>query len=177
VTALCGRAPRSRRSCVVAASARASRTILPLSSASTIAGSNPARGAVRCRASSSGRRAAPLQPLLRCPPNVLPCGAGRSGTPQMKRVRQRGTLKDSGEYTPGGGQCKIPFVWPIHSIPSARRASLQRACVAFVSVPPLQPSASGCRSAACTGALASGGSARWHEGSAYSLKCITRSKI
>jgi hypothetical protein len=51
-------------------------------------------------------------PCVGARPNVLPCSADRSGTPQMRRVLQRGALADSGGGAAGGGQCKIPFVCP-----------------------------------------------------------------
>ena len=69
---------------------------------------------VVCPASARGtlHRSSPCSGAL---PNVLPYGADRSGTPQMRRVLQRGALADSGGGTAGDGQCKIPFVCPIHS--------------------------------------------------------------
>jgi hypothetical protein len=59
-------------------------------------------------------RATPLQPCSGALPNVRPCGAERSGTPQIRRVLQPGALADSGGCPLGVGQCKIPFIWPIH---------------------------------------------------------------
>jgi hypothetical protein len=32
----------------------------------------------------------------------------------MRRGLQPGALADSGGCPPGVGQCKIPFIWPIH---------------------------------------------------------------